>query len=158
MKGIHQLSKKAFKKNFGFRQTVLPFCHFWYNNTSMPVVSPATYRKNRDKLFNPNKDLQYPLLLSCVPPDSMKHLVPKSVSLVETKCPKSTPSNNLHVFNEKHKNGEKDGFAVCSKPLSQLEDKSMRLIEWIELLRALGVDKIIIKILAVHPNILKVII
>ena len=32
----------------------------------------------------------------------------------------------------------------------------MRLIEWIELLRALGVDKIILPVLAVHPNILKV--
>ena len=60
------------------------------------------------------------------------------------------------MFYGKHESGEKRGIAVCSKGLSQLEDVSLRLIEWIELLRALGVDKIILPVLAVHPNILKV--
>ena len=71
----------------------------------------------------------------------MRHLVPVSVSLVETKCPKRKPSNNLRVFHEIHESGLKQGFAVCSKGLSQLGDVSMRIIEWIELLRALGKPK-----------------
>ena len=34
----------------------------------------------------------------------------------------------------------------------------MRFIEWIELLRNQGVDKIFLKVYAVHPNVMKVII
>ena len=101
-------------------------------------------------------NLLYPHILGCYPPDSVKHLVPVSVSLVETDCPRSKPSNNLRVYYDKHQSGHKQGFAVCSKSLSHLGDVSMRFIEWIELLRALGVDKIILKILAVHPNVMKV--
>ena len=101
-------------------------------------------------------NLQYPLILECRPHNSVKHLVPVSVSLVQTECPKNKPSNNLRVFNDKHESGHKQGFAVCVKHLIQIADMSMRLIEWIELLRALGVEKIIIKILAVHPNVMKV--
>ena len=110
----------------------------------------------RDHNFGPREDLQYPIMLGCHPPDSVKHLVPVSVSLVETKCPKSKPSNNLRVFHEIHETGLKQGFAVCSKPLSHLGDVSMRIIEWIELLRAQGVDKIFLSVLAVHPNVNKV--
>ena len=79
-----------------------------------------------------------------------------SVSLVEAECPGSTPSNNLRVFYDKKESGHKQGIAVCSKGLSYLEDVSMRFIEWIELLRAMGVDKIILKIFAAHPNVRKV--
>ena len=49
------------------------------------------------------------------------------------------------------------GIAVCSKSLSHLGDVSMRFIEWIELLRNQGVDKIFLKVYAVHPNVMKVI-
>ena len=79
-----------------------------------------------------------------------------SVSLVENECPKNKPSNNLRVFYQTQENEEKQGFAVCSKGLSQLEDVSLKIIEWIELLRSLGVDKISLHILAVHPNVMKV--
>ena len=68
----------------------------------------------------------------------MKHLVPVSVSLVGTECPKNKPSNNLQVHFDKHESGHKKGVAVCSKSLSHPGDVSMRIIEWIELLRALG--------------------
>ncbi len=53
---------------------------------------------------------------------------------------------------------ECEGVAVCSKSLSHLGDVSIRFIEWIELLRAQGVDKIFLKVYAVHPNVMKVII
>ena len=82
--------------------------------------------------------------------------MPVSVSLVESECPGGKPSNNLPVLYGKRESGEKRGIAVCSHGLSQLEDVSLRIIEWIELLRALGVDKIILPVLAVHPNILTV--
>ena len=98
----------------------------------------------------------YPYILGCYPPDSMKHMVPLSVSLVDSRCPRSKPSNNLRVYFEKHESGQKQGIAVCTKWISHLGDLSLRLIEWIELLRAQGVDKIFLHILAVHPNVMKV--
>ena len=45
-------------------------------------------------------------------------------SLVETECPRSKPSNNLRVFYDRPESGDKQGFAVCSKSLSHLEDES----------------------------------
>ena len=143
-----------------FSKQILPFCHLWYKNFTTPVVSPVTNYQAVGSTHGGlgHDSLLYPHLLGCYPPDSVKHLVPESVSLVETKCPRSKPSNNLRVFYDKPERGHKQGFAVCSKSLSHLGDMSMRFIEWIELLRALGVDKIILKILAVHPNVMKVIV
>ena len=147
------------KKSFSFhREQILPFCHLWYKNSTSPVVSRVT---NYQVVGSTNgglgqDNLLYPHILGCHPPDSVRHLVPESVSLVETECPRSKPSNNLRVFYDKPESGDKQGFAVCSKSLSHLGDVSMRFIEWIELLRALGVDKIFLKILAVHPNVMKV--
>ena len=140
-----------------FRQKKLPFCHLWYKNFTAPIVSPARDFYDVDPNKGPKNYLQYPLILGCYPPDSVKHLVPMSVSLVETRCPKKTPSNNLRVFDDKHESGHKQGFAVCVKHLIQMADMSLRYIEWIELLRSFGVEKIIIKVLAVHPNVIKVI-
>ena len=40
---------------------------------------------------------------------SVKDLVPVSVSLVETECPKQKPSNNLRVYFETPDNGHKEG-------------------------------------------------
>ncbi|CAH2052505.1 unnamed protein product, partial [Iphiclides podalirius] len=48
-------------------------------------------------------------------------------------------------------------FAVCVKGLDFLhEDLSVRLVEWIEMVRILGADKIFFYELQVHPNITKV--
>ena len=53
----------------------------------------------------------------------------------------------------------KKPFAVCCKGLYfPTDDLSLRLVEWIEVQRALGADKISLSILEVHPNMLKVII
>ena len=63
---------------------------------------------------------------------------------------------NENFFNSRSNNEAKEGIAVCSKSLSHLEDNSLRFIECIELLRLLGVSKIILSVLSVHPNVLKV--
>ena len=130
----------------------MPFCHIWYKNSDSPVVSPVT----KFQPFSGFGNFLAPHLLGCKPPETVSHLVPVSVSLVEAECPRSKPSNNLRIYFNKHKSGQKQGLAVCSKSVSHVEDVSMRFIEWIELLRAQGVDKIILTILAVHPNVEKV--
>lgn len=156
MKGKRTIIKWGIKVLLVLRQKKLPFCHFWYNNSATPIVSRASNFQDVDPTNGHMNNLQYPLILGCHPPNSVKHIVPMSVSLVETECPKNKPSNNLRVFNDKHESGHKQGFAVCVKHLLLMADMSIRLIEWIELLRALGVEKVIIKILAVHPNVMKV--
>ena len=131
----------------------LPFCHIWYKDSDIPVVSRVTKFQKSGKSEN---GILNPYILGCHPPNSMKHRVPLSVSLMDTRCPRNKPSNNLRVYFEKHESGQKQGIAVCSKWISHLGDISLRLIEWIELLRAQGVDKIFLQILAVHPNVMKV--
>ena len=118
----------------------------------IPVISPVTNFQNIQYGGNSLK----PHILGCYPPNSMKHLVPVSVSLVETECPKRKASNNIKVYFDKNENSHKKGIAVCSKSLSHPGDVSMRIIEWIEVLRAQGVDKIILSVLSVHPNVNKV--
>ena len=142
----------------------LPFCHIWYKDSRSPVVSRVTkfekagagygWPRNKDR----REGLLNTFLLGCRPPASHRHLVPGSVSLVDRRCPgEKAASNNLRVnFDKPEARGAKTGIAVCSKSLSHLGDVSLRFIEWIELLRSLGVEKIILSILSVHPNVMKV--
>ena len=62
----------------------------------------------------------------------------------------------FRIFNRRREDGLKRGIGVCSKSLSHMDDASVKFIEWIELLRALGADKIMLSVLSVHPNIKKV--
>ena len=94
-----------------------------------------------------------PYLLTCQVPKSQHGKVPASVSVVEKPC--QAANNNLRVLFDKPV--EKQGFAVCVKGLDFLhQDLSVRLIEWIELLGALGASKIFLYEFAVHPNMTKV--
>ena len=96
-------------------------------------------------------------MLSCPALEAREDRVPVSVSLVQTTCQQGVkPTNNLRIFNRRREDGEKRGIGVCSKSLSYIDDGSKKIIEWIELLRALGADKIMLSVLSVHPNIMKV--
>ena len=97
-------------------------------------------------------------MLSCPALEAEEDRVPVSVSLVQTQCQKGVkPKNNLRIFNRHRKDGVKRGIGVCSKSLSFVDDASIKFIEWIELLRALGADKIMLSVLFLHPNMQKVI-
>ena len=96
-------------------------------------------------------------MLSCPALEAREDRAPVSVSLVQTECQQGVkPSNNLRILNRRRKDGEKKGIGVCSKSLSYIQDGSSRIIEWIELLRALGADTIMLSVLSVHPNLMKV--
>ena len=49
-------------------------------------------------------------------------------------------------------NKTRESFAVCHKELRFSSDISLRLIEWLELLRILGVSKVFFHLLSVHKN------
>ena len=93
-------------------------------------------------------------LVSCVIPKSKYGRIPSAVSLVERPC--DTPTNHLKVIYNKPKigtKGEKKTFAVCSKGHTFPDvDKSVNLIEWIEVLKSLGAD-VFIYHYDIHPNI-----
>ena len=97
-------------------------------------------------------------MLSCPALEAREDRVPVSVSLVQAECQQGVkPSNNLRILDRRPEHGDKRGIGVCSKSLAFVDDESMKIIEWIELLRALGADKIMLSVLFVHPNIQKVI-
>ena len=58
-------------------------------------------------------------------------------------------------YNLPHDDGPED-FGVCVKGLSMLDDYSSQVAEWIETLKAFGVNKIFIYVLEIHPKISKV--
>ena len=77
-----------------------------------------------------------------------------AVSLVEEDC--ETPTNYLSIIYNLPA-GEKGKFAVCVKGMDfPLDDLSVRMVEWLEVLKALGADKIFLYNLDVHPNVRKV--
>jgi hypothetical protein len=108
------------------------------------------------KWGNYKDGLLQPYIITCKIPrikGFAKNIAPDSVSLVENKCDKAT--NNLKVNNARPQT--KEDFAVCVKGLDFLhEDLSVRLVEWIELLRILGAKKVFLYELETHPNITKV--
>lgn len=66
-------------------------------------------------------------------------------------------TNNLRVIYNLPADGLKKEFGVCHKGLDFLyDDKSVKLIEWIELITLLGADKIYFYDLQIHPNVSKV--
>ena len=60
------------------------------------------------------------------------------------------------IYNPVSPSEGKKPFAVCCKALYfPTVDLSLRLLEWIEVQRALGAEKISLYNLAVHPNIMQ---
>ena len=97
-----------------------------------------------------------PYLLTCPVPESHTNITPLAVSVVEEECETSTNYLNI-IYNLPTGAGAKAKFAVCVKGMDfPLDDLSVRMVEWLEVLKALGADKIFLYNLDVHPNVSKV--
>ena len=135
-------------------------CQLWYHNLPAPLLSLAKYTFAwHPKWGNFRDGVLQPFIISCELPQfndgnvSRNLGVPTSVSLAQKPCDNST--NNLRINNVRPP-VIKD-FAVCVKGLDFLyTDLSVRLIEWIELIRLLGASQIFFYDLESHPNIKKV--
>ena len=138
-------------------------CQLWYDAAKDPIVTPVVAYKYiwYKKWGNYKQDILQPYLISCRLPHRdvlaangmQADQVPVSVSLTEKRC--QQPTTHLRIINDVP--AQKKQFAVCVKGLDFLhEDLSIRLVEWIELLGLLGVDKIFLYELEVHPNVSKV--
>ncbi|XP_063634507.1 uncharacterized protein LOC134805137 [Cydia splendana] len=133
------------------------YCQLWFEERSGPVLVlileyvymwPRVWGNYRDGVL-------LPYLVACVLPVDVRALRPAAVSLVERPCDRATNCLRVH-FDEPPDRTQKE-FAVCVKGLDFLhEDLSVRLVEWIELVRLFGADKVFFYEFQVHPNISRV--
>ncbi|XP_065340694.1 uncharacterized protein LOC135939992 isoform X2 [Cloeon dipterum] len=128
------------------------FCQLWFANKPEPTISNVT---RTDFLWynewGNEKSPYQPYLFSCAVPASLG-MVPESVSLVANPCDNAT--NNLRVIDNRAPLDKKLNFGVCVKAMNFKNQPlvSVKLVEWIEMHKILGADKIIIYELQVHPN------
>ncbi|XP_064092468.1 uncharacterized protein LOC135205592 [Macrobrachium nipponense] len=147
-----------------------PWCYFWFNATGPPAVS----RVARIDYINvkPNTgDSQKVFFLSCRVPRGDAHRKPKAVSVVAKLC--ESAKTLLEVVGAMERNettayvngkppadkGKLQGWnaAACGTALFYYHDDfSIRLVEWIEILRAMGFARVFLHETDVHPNITKV--
>lgn len=81
-----------------------------------------------------------------------KRRIPKSVSLTSKKC--NVATNNLRVIDNQPVNGIKKKFAVCIKQIRyDNRDFMIKFIEWVHLMRIIGVEAIFMSVTHVHPGI-----
>ncbi|XP_065347531.1 uncharacterized protein LOC135944468 isoform X2 [Cloeon dipterum] len=131
-------------------------CLLWFGNEkpAFSKISHSLYIWNT-KWGAKNESL-HPYVLSCSIPKEYGDRVPDSVTLVGRPCDRAT--NNLRVVHNPLQEEYKKDFVVCVKALNLKHNASfaIRLVEWIELLRILGADKIVFYELHVHENITRV--
>ena len=140
------------------RPRVELYCQLWFENSNQPVISLVTKfqyifvgKEGGEPGNQPTNNLQ-PYLLTCPVPRENATGNPTSVSLVEKAC--DTATTLLKVAHNKLEEGEeKKKFAVCVKGLDIPDDLTVRLAEWIELVAAMGVDKIFVYKYEVHPKV-----
>ncbi|XP_069970324.1 uncharacterized protein [Penaeus vannamei] len=147
-----------------------PWCYIWFNSTGPPAISPVLVIDYIDYVPG-SKSRQMVYILTCRIPKKYSHLKPLAVSLVRRPCERaltllqvvgSMERNASTAFAEGGLNPRSIrppqwNVAVCGPALFYYhQDISVRLVEWLELLRASGFAKVFLSETDVHPNIQKV--
>ncbi|KAH8269881.1 hypothetical protein KR044_000174, partial [Drosophila immigrans] len=143
------------------------YCQLWYPNRVDPIIVRARDHKII-WLWGGADRRVFPTLMSCpVPKPELE--APEMVSLVARRCDRA--KNLLRVVHElpektlppipradKETKAEKSlRFVVCVKSMDfPYVDMSWRIIEWLELMRLLGVDKVVFYDAQMHPNMTRV--
>ncbi|GJQ78199.1 hypothetical protein Trydic_g2528 [Trypoxylus dichotomus] len=128
------------------------YCQFWFKDKV--VVSGKTWHYFLwREAWGGNKENNYkPYLINCNLPKNYMNNHPVAVSLVKLPC--DTPTNIMRITVNIPK--EKKDFAVCVKGLDFHADISFRLMEWVELLKLLGADKVFFYELHVHEDVRRI--
>lgn len=126
-------------------------CQIWFDGVDEPIIRAAKYSVIWVKDWGYNKIGSQPYLISCGNP--LQSRIPLSVSLVEDRCEFAT--NHFQVINNLPEGGKKKPFAVCVKDLDFMDDQSMMVTEWIEILSLLGAHKIFVYVIKINPNLMK---
>lgn len=125
-------------------------CQLWYKKLNESVIAPV----DSERLFWYKEwgynapEMWQPYLISCPLSPDKRNTVPVAVSLVERESENVT-TNCLSVVNNDKNTESKNKFAVVTKGYDFTTDFSAKLVEWIELLKILGVDHIFFNIMYV---------
>ncbi|XP_063607162.1 uncharacterized protein LOC134781824 [Penaeus indicus] len=154
----------------------VPWCYIWFNSTGPPVVSRVARTEFLD--WQPRSETrQMTFLLTCPIPKAETPSVPLAVSVVARPCEKA--GTLLQVTGAMERNattafeggapargrartpGKEGGgrwsVAVCGPALYYFhEDFSVRMVEWLEVLRAQGFARVFLSVTDVHPNLERV--
>jgi hypothetical protein len=129
------------------------YCQLWFEEKSQPVVEKATefFMIWNEFMGHWTSDTLLPYLIKC----PISHETPKTVSLTPKPC--ANPSNMLKVIDNKPQGGVKKNFIVTVKAL-HFEDRDfvIRFIEWVEIMKILGADKIDVFYRSIHPDLLTI--
>lgn len=146
------------------------WCYLWFGASQPPVLAQVTrveylcYKKVSSKFYKT-------FLLTCpLPPEAPKRK-PDAVSLVAKPCDSAT---NLLEVGGAMERDERKAFRAGKRPNNNVnftsfnvaacgtalyyytEDFSTRLVEWLEILRAMGFSQVFLHETDVHPNIKRV--
>lgn len=116
-------------------------CQFWDETSKiMYVVKATAFIPMPEEFWKLKSKDNRPYLITC-PLDSDQRNVPSSVSLTLLPC--DDAKNNMKVIDNQPVNGVKKEFGVCTevKSCNNL-NCAKRFVEWVHMLRILGVDKI----------------
>lgn len=130
-------------------------CQFWDKSSTLLYVVKASNHLMiwNEKSFGSVARLMFaPYLINCFVQDDS---IPAYVSL--SSKPDARASKMLNVINNKPADGVRKNFIVSVKQLV-FKDQSfvIRFIEWIEMMKIFGADKIDVFYREVHPNYIKV--
>ncbi len=141
-----------------FECFIINRCLLWFENKRQPVISKVSkiyslWPKYWD--WGRNEGTYGPQLISCDIPKELKDLVPKAISLITKNSCHIELDHNLRVIYNKPV--VKKQFGVCVQAFRFATiDLSVRLIEWLEILKILGADKIYFYKFSAHENMEKV--
>ena len=124
---------------------------FWYDGQKEALTSKLNKHKFIWVKTNINDGALNPIMLTFKLPKTGKPF-PNALSLVINPCDRAKNLLKL-VYNKP--NGTKSDFGVCTKGIAYSDDISVQLIEWIEMLAILGVDKTYLYTYSTHPNVTK---
>lgn len=125
------------------------WCLLWFDHQKAPIIVPVSDIFNIWPEFYVHPNEFGPQLITCdIPKEYSAGLIPQAVSLQTSgncgKLPKE-PTNILRVlrFTRNPKHHPKRSIAVCVQALrfSNVEF-SVRLVEWLEMIRLLGTDQV----------------
>ncbi|CAG0921388.1 unnamed protein product [Notodromas monacha] len=132
--------------------TVPTFCQIWFENSTKPVIANVSqYRILWNKAWGTGNKI-HPFSIECeVPSVNNKTVVPVAVSVVENSCDKA--SNLVKVTHRTLEPGKKKSIAVCVKRMQFVhEEPVFKLIEFLELVRVLGAEKVYLYAYEPQPN------
>ncbi|KAG7164777.1 Beta-1-4-galactosyltransferase galt-1-like 2 [Homarus americanus] len=132
-----------------------PTCHFWYAHDDPVPVATKAIRMDYVQWQERVEGQWMPFLVTCRAGRNLRG-IPRVVSLVAYACEPAT--NALRVLNQGFSAPyTKKGLALCHKFIfNPARDFSKRLVEWVEVARAWGVDEVMVYEGAAHPNVTKV--